>query len=154
WDLHVYNAGIGGDTAGGGNGRAARDILSEKPTAVTINFGMNDGGYKAPDDKIYENYIKNQAALVKKLTDAQVRVGLLSTSPVEGRKRKDGDAYNQTLGKFCEGLKEVAAKNGARHFDQFHPALAVLQKMAEDKAAFDCFPDSVHTNGRGGLLMA
>src|SRR4051812_4621054 len=41
WDLQVYNAGIGGDTAGGGNGRAVRDVLSEKPTAVTINFGMN-----------------------------------------------------------------------------------------------------------------
>jgi len=44
WDLTIYNAGIGGDTAGGGNGRALRDVLSEKPTAVTINFGMNDGG--------------------------------------------------------------------------------------------------------------
>src|SRR5262245_43200999 len=46
WDLKIYNAGIGGDTAGGGNGRALRDVLSENPTAVTINFGMNDGGYK------------------------------------------------------------------------------------------------------------
>jgi lysophospholipase L1-like esterase len=154
WDLHVYNAGIGGDTASGGNSRAARDILSEKPTAVTINFGMNDGQYKAPDDKVHINYLKYQTELVRKLTAAEVRVGLLSTSPVEGRKRKDGEAYNQTLARFSDGLKDVAAANGAHHFDQFHPALAVLRKLAEDKAAFDCFPDSVHTNARGGLLMA
>jgi lysophospholipase L1-like esterase len=154
WDLIVFNAGIGGDTAGGGNGRALRDVLSEKPTAVTINFGMNDGGYKAPDSNVYKNYINNQTALVKKLTAAKVRVALMATSPVEGRKRGDGETYNETLGKFCEGLKELASAHGATHVDQFHPALAVLHKMAEDKAKFDCFPDSVHTNGRGGLLMA
>jgi lysophospholipase L1-like esterase len=154
WDLQVYNAGIGGDTAGGGNNRAARDVLSEKPTAVTINFGMNDGGYKAPDDKVSDNYFKNQTALVKKLTDARVRVALMSTSPVEGRKRKDGETYNETLGKFADGLKEMAGKNQVTYVDQFHPSLRVLRKLNEDKTAFDCFPDSVHTNGRGGLLMA
>src|SRR5947209_19031856 len=41
WNLTFHNAGIGGDTAGGGNNRAAGDVLSEHPTAVTINFGMN-----------------------------------------------------------------------------------------------------------------
>jgi lysophospholipase L1-like esterase len=154
WDLTFFNAGIGGDTAGGGNGRATRDVLSERPTAVTINFGMNDGGYRAPDPGIYANYIKNQNALVKKLTDAKVRVALLCTSPVEGRKRKDGETYNQTLASFCKGLEEVAAQHGATRVDQFHPALTVLKRMAEDKAPFDCFPDSVHTNSRGGMLMA
>jgi lysophospholipase L1-like esterase len=154
WDLVFYNAGIGGDTAGGGNNRALRDVLSEAPTAVTINFGMNDGGYKGPDDGIYKNYLKNQEALVKKLTDAKVRVALMATSPVEARKRKDGETYNETLHKFCEGLKEVAGKFRATHVDQFHPALTVLQKMAADTAPFFCFPDSVHTNSPGGLLMA
>lgn len=154
WDLTFFNAGIGGDTAGGGNGRALRDVLSENPTAVTINFGMNDGGYRGPDDNIYNNYLKNQNALVKKLTDAKVRVALMATSPVEGRKRKDGETYNETLAKFCEGLKDIAKKHGATHVDQFHPALAVLKKMTADNAKFDCFPDSVHTNSRGGLLMA
>src|SRR2546421_6508264 len=41
------NAGIGGDTANGGAGRFKNHVLAEKPTAVTINFGMNDGGYGA-----------------------------------------------------------------------------------------------------------
>jgi lysophospholipase L1-like esterase len=154
WELTFYNAGISGDTAGGGLGRVDTDVLSEHPTAVTINFGMNYGGYRGPDQGIYDNYIKNQDALVKKLTDAKVRVALMSTSPVEGRKRKDGDTYNDTLGSFCKGLKLVADNDGALHVDQFHSALAVLHQMTEDRAAFDCFPDSVHTNSRGGLLMA
>src|SRR5262245_54920524 len=45
WDLFFLNAGIGGDTANGGAGRFQKHVLDEKPTAITINFGMNDGGY-------------------------------------------------------------------------------------------------------------
>src|SRR5215470_2166949 len=43
-DLTFLNAGIGGDTAAGGARRFAAHVLAEKPTAVTIDFGMNDGG--------------------------------------------------------------------------------------------------------------
>src|SRR5438270_4323723 len=45
WQLTFRNTGIGGDTSRGGNGRFARDVLRYKPTAVTVDFGMNDGGY-------------------------------------------------------------------------------------------------------------
>ena len=44
WDLTFLNAGIGGDSAGGGAGRFQNHVLAEKPTAVTINFGMNEIG--------------------------------------------------------------------------------------------------------------
>ena len=49
WNLTFINAGIGGDTATGGASRFASHVLAEKPTAVTIDFGMNDGGYGAFD---------------------------------------------------------------------------------------------------------
>src|SRR5713226_5723635 len=42
WNLTFFNAGIGGDTAGGGRNRITRDVLSETPTIVLVNFGMND----------------------------------------------------------------------------------------------------------------
>ena len=38
-DITFRNAGIGGDSAGGGLGRLQRDVLSQKPTVVTICFG-------------------------------------------------------------------------------------------------------------------
>src|SRR4051794_14536509 len=41
WKITFRNAGIGGDTSGGGNGRFKRDVLSFKPTAMTVDFGMN-----------------------------------------------------------------------------------------------------------------
>ena len=38
------------DTANGGAGRFQSHVLDEKPTAITINFGMNDGGYGKFDE--------------------------------------------------------------------------------------------------------
>src|SRR5262245_55127752 len=58
WNLTFVNAGIGGDTATGGAGRFATHVLAEKPTAVTINFGMNDGGYGAFNANTHANYLK------------------------------------------------------------------------------------------------
>ena len=51
WNCLFLNAGIGGDTANGGAGRFHKHVLDEKPTAVTINFGMNDAGYGAFKDR-------------------------------------------------------------------------------------------------------
>src|SRR5687767_7772905 len=51
WNLFFLNAGIGGDTANGGARRFQKHVLDEKPTAITINFGMNDGGYGKFDQK-------------------------------------------------------------------------------------------------------
>src|SRR5258707_10949109 len=47
WKLTFRNVGIGGDRSGGGNSRFARDVLAWKPTAMTVDFGMNDGNYRA-----------------------------------------------------------------------------------------------------------
>src|SRR5437667_2305885 len=52
------NAGIGGDTANGGAGRFQNHVLAEKPTAVTINFGMNDGGYGAFNPGANKTYVE------------------------------------------------------------------------------------------------
>src|SRR3981081_2502803 len=41
WDLTCRNVGIGGDRSLGGNGRFKRDAVAYKPTAMTVDFGMN-----------------------------------------------------------------------------------------------------------------
>src|SRR6516164_4146521 len=58
WKLTFINAGIGGDTATGGANRFANHVLAEKPTAVTINFGMNDGGYGGFNKDRNDAYVK------------------------------------------------------------------------------------------------
>ena len=44
WDIQFINVGIGGDTAPGGKNRFKRDVAAFSPTALTVNFGMNDAG--------------------------------------------------------------------------------------------------------------
>src|SRR3954466_13149321 len=46
WKLTFRNVGIGGDRSTGGNSRFKRDVLRYNPTAMTVDFGMNDGGYQ------------------------------------------------------------------------------------------------------------
>src|ERR1051325_242098 len=56
WKLTFRNTGIGGDTSGGGNGRFKRDVMRYNPTAMTVDFGMNDGGYQAFNEGRFKAY--------------------------------------------------------------------------------------------------
>ncbi|HEU4751914.1 MAG TPA: SGNH/GDSL hydrolase family protein, partial [Armatimonadota bacterium] len=157
WKLAFRNAGIGGDTSTGGNARTERDVLSFQPTAVTITFGMNDAGYRYPPDPArLEAYRKGLQGMLDQLKTKNVRVAVLSSSPVE--KKEDGPAlegYNQTLEIFAAAAKEVAQQNGALFADQFHPHLATLQKArdADPKNRING-GDAVHPGPSGQILMA
>ena len=48
--------------ANGGAGRFKAHVLDEKPTAVTINFGMNDGGYGAFNPNANKTYVEKTNA--------------------------------------------------------------------------------------------
>ncbi|HTE16790.1 MAG TPA: SGNH/GDSL hydrolase family protein [Armatimonadota bacterium] len=157
WNLTFRNVGIGGDTSTGGNRRTERDVLSFKPTAVTITFGMNDAGYRNPHDPVrLEAYRTGLQGMADKLKPQGVRVAILSASPVE--KMENGPAlegYNQTLEIFAATAREVATRSGFVFVDQFHPHVAALQK------ARDASPgqringgDAVHPGPSGQLLMA
>src|SRR5437879_2686461 len=60
-NISFVHSGWGGDRVTGGGGgkideRLKRDVLAYKPTVVTIMLGMNDGGYRAFDEKLFETY--------------------------------------------------------------------------------------------------
>src|SRR5271154_220396 len=56
------HSGWGGDRVSGGGGgnvdlRLERDVFAYRPTVMTIMLGMNDGGYRAFDQGLYDTYI-------------------------------------------------------------------------------------------------
>src|SRR5438552_9422536 len=60
-DVRFVHSGWGGDRVNGGGGgpidvRLWRDVLPYNPTVVTIMLGMNDGGYRAFDQKLFDEY--------------------------------------------------------------------------------------------------
>lgn len=153
-DMTFLNAGIGGDTATGGARRFADHVLAEKPTALTIDFGMNDGGYGGFNPGAAKNYIEKTEAMLKAAQKAGVRVALISPNAVEVRAKPQLELYLKTQEKFYAPLKELAEKYKVPFVDQYAVTRKVLEKIAADKANVHPFPDGVHTNGPGGLLMA
>ncbi len=155
-----FNAGIGGDTATGGANRFATHVLAEKPTAVTIDFGMNDGGYGAFDQAKASQYVQKTEQMLAAARKAGVRVALISPNAVEtdvnnaffgtDRLRQ----YQETQQRFYAPLKDLAAKFDVPFVDQYAVTRKVLEKMAADGGKVKAFPDGIHTNPAGGLLMA
>ena len=182
WNLTFRNVGWGGDTAwlrqrahpdegalfaapdaaqqamvekAVGTG-LARDVLPLKPTVVTIDFGMNDHSYQAFREDIFKAHVRSQAELVKVLTANGARVALLTSQPIEERRPDpDQDVRNQSLRKFADGLKNVAAQQNVRFVDQFAPYMAIMMHARAAKAdAFVGGGDAVHPGQVGHTIMA
>jgi lysophospholipase L1-like esterase len=133
-----------------------RDVLPLRPTAVTIKFGMNDHAYQKFREDIFKAYVRSQSELAKVLEANGARVAFLTSQPIEDKRPDpDKDVKNQSLRQFSDGLKEVAAKQGATFVDQFDPYMAImLRERAADPTAFIGGGDAVHPGPAGHTIMA
>ena len=133
-----------------------RDVLPLKPTVVTIKFGMNDHAYQKFREDIFKAYVRSQTELAKVLEANGARVAFLTSQPIEDKRPDpDKDVKNQSLRQFSDGLKDVAAKQGATFVDQFDPYMAImLRERAADPAAFIGGGDAVHPGPAGHTIMA
>ncbi len=133
-----------------------RDVVAFKPNVVFINFGMNDHNYEAFREDIFKTYVRSQTHLTKTLTKNGIRVVLLTPQPIENRSGDpSGDVRNQALSKFAEGLKDVAAKQGATFVNQFDPYMAIMRREhALNVGACIGGGDEIHPGPTGHTLMA
>lgn len=158
WKLTFRNVGIGGDRSVGGNARFERDVLIHKPTAMTVDFGMNDGGYREFTQDTFKPYMDGLQGMADKAAAAKIRVAWITPQPLDA-----GDqgptalvGYNQTLEKFSAGVQEIASKNHGLFVDQFHPYLSVLDKVRSAAPQYNRITDgdAVHPGPPGQALMA
>jgi lysophospholipase L1-like esterase len=160
WNITFRNVGIGGDTGTGGNNRFKRDVLARKPTALTVDFGMNDGGYGGFVESRYNSYMKGLQGMADQAKAAGIRVAWCTPQPLDNADQGPSaitlPPYNQTLERFSAGVKEIAEKNGGLFVDQFHPYLAVLDKARKGDAKYTRITagDAVHPGPPGQALMA
>jgi lysophospholipase L1-like esterase len=158
WKLTFRNVGIGGDRSVGGNGRFARDVLLHKPTAMTVDFGMNDGGYRAFEEGTFKPYMDGLQGMATQAKAANIRVAWATPQPLDTAEQGPTalTGYNQTLEKFSEGVKVIADKNGGLFVDQFHPYLAALDGARGKGPKYDRITggDAVHPGPPGQALMA
>jgi lysophospholipase L1-like esterase len=156
YKLVFRNVGVSGDVSPGGNRRLKTELPLLKPTAMTVDFGMNDGRYTKFEPKNFEPYMKGLQGMADQAKAAGVRVAWVTPQPEEfGQPGKQLVGYNLTLEKFGEGVSEIAKKNDGLFVDQFHPYLAVIEKARETDAKIRITGgDSVHPGPGGQSLMA
>jgi hypothetical protein len=121
-----------------------------------INFGMNDHNYEPFREDIYNTYVRSQTHLTKSLTKSGARVVLLTPQPLENRSGDpSADPRNKSLRKFADGLKEVAARQGATFLNQFDPYMAIMKREhALNAGACIGGGDEIHPGPAGHTLMA
>ncbi len=158
WHLTFRNVGIGGDRSVGGNSRFARDVLIHKPTAMTVDFGMNDGSYRAFEEGTFKPYMDGLHGMADQAKAAKIRVAWATPQPLDTDEQGPTalTGYNQTLEKFSEGVKVIAEKNGGVFVDQFHPYLAALDGARVKGPKYERITggDAVHPGPPGQALMA
>ena len=86
WKLEFHNVGIGGDRSPGGNSRFHRDVVTFHATAMTVDFGMNDGGYSNFNPQGFKTYLDGLKGIATQAKAADVRVAWLTPGPVEKSK--------------------------------------------------------------------
>src|SRR5947199_9978908 len=110
----------------------SRDVLPLKPTFVTVKFGMNDHSYQPFREDIFKAYVRSQAELAKELGASGARVVFLTPQPIEEKRADpDKDPRNESLRRFSDGLKEVAAQAHADFVDQFDPYMKIMLRERE-----------------------
>ena len=152
--LAAYNFGWSGDTASGGNKRFARDVAGVKPSLVFVNFGMNDGGYKAYDEPTYRSYLAAQQALADTIRNSGARQVLFTTSPIDDVLRGDRGVYNETLSRMAQGVIALGAERQLPVIDLLHPMLEIQRLAKQKEPGYTMIPDTVHPDPAGHLVMA
>lgn len=158
-NITFRNAGWSGDRSPGALDRLKRDVLSQKPNVVSICFGMNDGNYRSFDKTAFDTYMKGMSGLVSELKAYGARVVLLTPGCVDPDKNGcyinvNLIGYNDTLARYADGVKDLAANERLPVYD-IHKLMLDVQTQA--KAAdpkFTMIPDGIHPTPTGHALMA
>jgi len=158
WKITFRNVGIGGDRSVGGNSRFERDVLLHKPTAMTVDFGMNDGGYREFSEQTFKPYMDGLQGMADQAKAASIRTAWVTPQPLDNDEQGSTalTGYNQTLEKFSDGVKTIATKNNGTFVDQFHPYLSLLDSARSKGPKYNRITagDAVHPGPPGQALMA
>jgi lysophospholipase L1-like esterase len=164
-DVSFVHSGWGGDRVTGGGGgpidvRLKRDVFAYKPTVMTIMLGMNDGSYRAFDEKIFDTYAKGYERIIDSVKKELpgIRITVIQPSPYDDvtQPPKFEGGYNAVLVRYSQFVKELAEREKLGVADLNAPVVAALEKAKATDAelAKKIIPDRVHPGAGGHLLMA
>ena len=162
--IQTAQFGWGGETTWGLAPRMAQDVLWFKPTVATINYGMNDGGYRDVDAKRLADYREKTKDIIQQLKAAGTRLivvggpGAVDTDAFRTIFAQGHDAavvYNKTLATFGDAAKEVAEQEGVVYADLHNTMAKAMVKFKElhpEKSFVG--NDGIHPENVGHTVMA
>jgi lysophospholipase L1-like esterase len=159
------HSGWGGDRVGGGGGgpidvRLARDVFPYRPTVMTIMLGMNDGGYRALDEALFNTFKSGFEHIVDSVGQNApgCRITVIQPSPYDDVTRPPlfAGGYNAVLVEYSAWLKTLAQKRHLDLADLNTPVVEMLRKAStvDGEQAQKILPDRVHPAAAGHIVMA
>jgi len=164
--MHVtfWNAGVPGDTAFGGYTgdmptRLKRDVLPHQPTVIAVMLGMNDGYYMDFNPKYLEVFKSGYGKLLDGLQGESPapRITLISPTPYdEVTHGTEFARYNQTVSRYSDAVKELAASShlGFSDFNQVETSLLNAGMRKNSSLAALLVPDRIHPAESSHWVMA
>lgn len=143
-------AGIGGNTTRDMLTRLEKDIISKKPTWMTINSGINDCGRKITT----EEFGRNLKEIVERSMQAGIKVILMTTTIGSGE-NLNSESTLQGL-QYCQEFKKLAKEKGLILVDlntMMAQALVAIKEKDPTPGLKLTF-DGTHLNGYGNQLIA
>lgn len=167
-NLEVYNAGIGGNTAGDMFERLDGDVFSKRPTVLMVTFGMNDTGYMEYNgedaarfgERKYKECKRNFEKIEKRLLGLKdVRIVMIGSSPYDETAAIEGNASlkgkQEVMDRVVAFQKEAAEKNGWEFMDFSRPLKEIsAREQAKDSSFTLTMGDRIHPDNDGHMVMA
>jgi lysophospholipase L1-like esterase len=163
-DVHVFQFGWGGETAGGFAVRMQNDLATFNPTVATLCYGMNDGAYHPFDAATGKRYEDSMRAVIGKLVEGKVHTVVGTPGAVDSKffartnfgTLNAATSYNESLASLGQIGKKLSAEFQQSFADVHTP---MMESMAKGKAALGedydvCGRDGVHPGANGQLAMA
>jgi len=167
--IDIFNSGIGGDVAGQMYQRLDDDVLSHKPTVITLTFGMNDVGYydflkpKPQADSIAKERIKTCYNSYKQIEARfkalpNVKKILIVSSPYDETVKKPNNLFPGKAKAMLEvaDFQQAAAKENGWGFVDFNRPMTAINEaqQKEDSTYTLCGNDRIHPGNDGHMVMA
>jgi len=143
-------AGVGGNTTRDMLARLEKDVISKKPTWVTVNSGINDSGKKIT----VEEFSSNLREIVERSLQAGIKV-ILMTTTIGGGENLESKSSLERL-HYCYEFKKLAKEKGLILVDlnaMMSNALLAIREREPAKGLKLTF-DGTHLNGLGNQLIA
>jgi lysophospholipase L1-like esterase len=165
WKVSFHNAGVGGDTVGGGwagpiDLRLDRDVFTWHPDVITIMLGMNDFNAQPDQPGIYSSYIRGYEHIVESLQQKlpSARITLIQPSPFDDVTREPAlpGGSNQILLKYGAFIAQFAQERRTQIVDLNTPVTAMLRTIKAESPALaqQVIPDRVHPQQGAHWVMA